>query len=142
MVDFQSDNHESLTPKLILFLTTLLNQLDSDARLCGDAGSEIIFVYGYKGDLKAVRNQFVTYISFLKKKRTLSSDDRNFLQEKSDRHSEFQHPDQYPEMAKKAMKDGDTDKFFEFLEKSDNRRKQWHDTKQCLCFCNKSTAPI
>lgn len=131
-----------MVPKLIQFLTTLLKMLDSEGRLCGDAGSEIIFVYGYKGDFKAVRNQFTTYISFLKKKTFLSADDRNFLQEKSERHGSFQHPDQYLEMAKKSVKEGNHSLFLDFVEKSDSRRKQWHDTKQCLCFCNKSTAPI
>ena len=136
MVDYLTDKPECLTPQIVKFLTSLLKMLDCEGRLCDEAGSEIVFVYGYKGDFNAVRNQFKTYISFLKSKTSLSDDDRQFLLEKSERHGAFKHPDNYREMAKQAHREGKKELFFEYLEKSDNRRKKWHDEKQCLCFCN------
>ncbi len=137
MVNYETDSHESLTPKIIKFLTSLLIQLEAEGRLCGDAGSEIVFVYGYKGTFATVKNKFKTYISLLKSKKTLTAEDRKFLQERADLHGSFEHPDQYPELAKKAHRDGNMELFFEYLEKSEIRRKHWHDTKQCLCFCNR-----
>lgn len=125
-----------LIPAIVEFLKTLQKQLEEENILCGFAGSEIVFVYGFKGDLNAVKNQFSAYINVISNKSALSYKDRLELAEYANRHKNFTHADPYAQLAKNALKNFDMNNFFDLWEKSLNIRMTWHEKKQCICFCN------
>jgi len=151
-VDYMTSTTHDILSRLVPYYEQIREQMDMEGLLCEEAGQRIVFIFGFKGDFKSVRNQFTQIISVMKAKlelgRELEEKDRLFLLNCAERDGAFIVDDPHrlaTETNAREELDGMTSlsdmsliihNMVAGLEKSRIYRKQLHDRKQCLCYCN------
>ena len=139
-VDFITGDLEDLKIAEINRHRSNLEGLIEDGKLCCDDGRFIVAEFGFKGDTQAVIEQMEAHIENLETN-GIKDTDRVPMQEAymnacdsfAIENDETGDNDNF----KEALKSGDITLAMNFLDNSLNRRKQIHDKKECLCYCNK-----
>ena len=138
MPNFMQSHTVVITTKVCAMLDNLYQEIEMNHTLCCDAGNEVCYVYGFKGNVDSVLSQFRRYIECLRETVELSPDDRKALEHRARLHDAVIYDDLTAHDAKVQMRAGliTMDEYIEAVDKAERTRKVWHDAKQCRCFCN------
>ncbi len=134
-IDFVKDDSVDLLYKLTTILEGYFDDLLSDGRLCGFTGSEILFVYGFRGSYEAVLGQFREYIDSLTSME-FTTEVREQLQIRSDKHIIFESNNPYRKLAMDELRKLNMEKHFEHLRRISEWDIKLHEKKECICFLN------
>lgn len=112
--------------------------MNGDKTLCGDAGTEVVFVFGFKGTFDEVFVQLADAMDDIIHE-VATEDLRERVIGLYNKHIQFvtapkENPF-HPEYVS-AMKRGDTEVMRESFVRMTDWNQRMHENKQCLCFSN------
>ena len=138
MFDYAKSHTSVIKTDVCAMLDTLYQEIEMNHTLCCDAGNEVCFVYGFKGNVDSVLSQFRRYIESLRETVELTPNDRKNLIRRAELHGAVVYDDMTAHDAKVKIRAGliTMDDYMLAIEKSERTRKSWHEAKQCRCFCN------
>jgi len=121
-------------------LETQLYMLESEHRLCGGTGEDVVAEFGFKGDYGSVLVQLRQLIDTIKATPYTESDREEVLC-RLDRFMEYVHNkcDPYHDEILKCVKKHTIDGLHEAVELAAHKKslgKTLHDKKECLCYTN------
>ena len=139
-IDIHVDPVEWVVAAYLNFMAAkIVCPLKADGMLCGEAGSELVAVYGFRGNYDMVTDQLTTHLAQIANEiPTEDLRDRIVLMV----YAHIQYMDTsirinpYYTAYTKAKRSGDLMLVGEVFDRYVEWNKRLHDNKQCLCFSN------
>lgn len=121
-------------------LETQLYMLESEHRLCGGTGEDVIAEFGFKGDYGSVLVQLRQLLDYVKEN-PYDENDRSKVLNRLDKFAEYVHNkcDPYHDEILKCVKKHTMDGLNEAVELAAHKKSlsiTLHDKKECLCYTN------
>jgi hypothetical protein len=138
-VDIHADPVEWVVAAYKNFLTAkLIAPLGADKTLCGEAGTEVVSVYKFRGDFTHVYAQLTAHLDSILAE-IATEDLREKLIEYVYAHIQYTdspriNPHYQAYLA--AKRSGDLPEMTAAFNRYVEWNQRMHDNKQCLCFCN------
>lgn len=138
-VDIHTEPMEMVVAAYINFLNAkLVSPISADRTLCGEAGTEVVDVYKFKGDFDRVYEQLITHRNAIATE--IPTED---LREKiiqwvysHVRYTETPRINPHYQAYRAAKRSGDLTEMTAAFDRYVEWNQRMHDNKQCLCFCN------
>lgn len=116
----------------------LLVPMSADRTLCGEAGSEVVAVYKFRGDFDHVFVAFTDHMTAI----TTEVPTENLRERLIEhiyahvRHSDTPRINPHYQAYLAAKRSGDLPEMTAAFDRYVEWNQRMHDNKQCLCFCN------
>ena len=137
-IDYNTDTLEKIKKYELERATIFLRQLEEIGRLCSSEGRNIVYEYGFTGNLEEVIQKLSNWIKIVEKF-GFSEADRKELKERYDRYIEFiysEREDIYKINCLNAIREGNLSKTIKISDLGNARKKEMHDKKECICYNN------
>lgn len=138
-VDIHADPVEWVVSAYMNFLKAkLIAPMGADKTLCGEAGTEVVTVYKFRGDFVSVYAQLNAHLNSISTE-IATEDLRERIIEYVYAHlhyNDFPRINPHYKLYISAKHSGDLLEMGNAFDRYVEWNQRMHDNKQCLCFCN------